>query len=116
AANLVAIGGAIGLQENPEHPLQFGPLVGRQLGDRNSGHGIRSSKPDRRLLRQSIDEGQGPLPAVEHGIDAIGRDRLGPEDVALVVGPLVEATGVVAVKDRTAEGYVLRRVAVAPER
>ncbi|MFN9959841.1 MAG: hypothetical protein ACK55I_42700, partial [bacterium] len=77
---------------------------------------LAAAKADGVFPGERVHERRLPLPAVEHGTDAIRGHRLRPEDVARVCRAFVEAPGVVAVEDRAAEGHVLGRVTVASER
>ena len=92
-------------------------LIARHAGDRNARKlSAGALEGNARLARQLVHQRGGALFLVEHFVHAVGGQRLVPEDVARVIGLLVEASRRVTVEDRTAKGHVLGAVAVATDR
>src|SRR5688572_10267748 len=115
--HFIAVRLAVWLDEQLQYLLDVFLLVLRQLSDRNALElAFRPAESDLSFVRRVGPQREFALLAVEHLVHLVGGFRLVPEDVAGVIVLLEVAAGGMPVDDRTAEGDVVRRVAVAANR
>jgi len=113
--NFLAIDRSEGLDKFGQDLLERVALVVCELADGDPRNGVRAPESNGAFAWRLGHLSQLALLAIEHLVNAIGRKSLLPEYVAWVIRSLIIGVGRMTVENRSSEGNMLLRIAIASE-
>ena len=113
--SFLAIDRSEGFEKFGQDLLERFALVACEFAHGDPRNGVRTPKSNCAFAWRLGHLSQLALLAIEHLVNAIGRESLLPEYVSRVIRSLVIGIGCMTVENRSTKGYVLLRIAIASE-